>query len=185
MKIKKEHFLLILMAVVLLMVVIGIVFFALRPKPTPSEPTEVISPTPITSALPSPFVNAGVPPVSYNSGATDRLIEKVKNRTALSESDASAKQKILSLLPQGRQSGYVHQSPTVRIEYLSSPDAFLAEILTIDISRSKTDTVAWFRSQGMSQEGICNLPVSFYLNFDVAQDLRDSNITLNPLPEGC
>ncbi len=185
MKNRKEIYLLIGLAVVLFLILMGIAFMALVSKPAKDISTNAPSPSLLTSPSPTPLVNSGVPPVSYSSDATDRLIEKVKNHPQLSDSDLTAKQKILSLLQQGKSSGYVYESQNIRLEYLNSPDAFLAEILTFDIAKAKTDAVTWFKSQGMSQAGICNLPISFYLNSGVANELRTSNIIFNPLPDGC
>ncbi len=189
MKIKKEHLILIIFSAVMLLIVFAIAYLALTTPTKPNnKPIGTISPSPVYTGhiaiSPTP-VNPGVPPVSYSSDATDRLIEKVQNHPQLSDSDIAAKQKILSFLPQGKTSGYVYQSSTVQIEYLKSPDAFLAEILTIDIAQSKKDAVNWFKVQGMSQKGICDLPVSFYLNSRVANQLRNLNIKFSPLAEGC
>jgi hypothetical protein len=179
MKNKNAIYLLAIFAVVLFGIMIGIVFINVLSKPAEKEPVISLLPTP------TPLINPGVPPVSYSSDATDRLIEKVRNRPTLSPADTSAKQRILSLLSEDQTSGYVYRSPTIRVEYLSSPDTFVVEILTTNISKAKTDAVSWFQSQGLSKEGICNLPISFYLNFDIANELRNQGITFSPLAEGC
>lgn len=177
---KKHVYLLLAFASVLLFIIIAIMVATLQ-SPSVEEP----EPTTFTTPIPTPVANQGVPPVSYKSDDTDRLIDKVQNRQSLSPQDVEAKQKILLVLPLGAKYGYVFESETVRLEYLSSPDVFMAEILTQDIAKAKTDAVTWFRSQGLSKEGVCNLPISFYINYDVAQLLRDKNIAFSPLAEGC
>jgi hypothetical protein len=44
-------------------------------------------------------------PVTYDKKALDRVLEKVENRAPLSEKDAAAKAKTLTLLPKGERSG--------------------------------------------------------------------------------
>ena len=186
MKIKKQYYLLILLAIVLLIVISGITLALFAPKPIPeNESVNVITPTPPLPSPPTMSTNPGAPPVSYSSDATDRLLEKVENHPELSTADSAVKQKILSLLPQGKQSGYLYESPTVRIEYLISPDVFLVEIMTTNIGEAKTAAAAWFKSQGLSQTGICDLPISFYINKTSANELRNSNLVFSPLPDGC
>jgi hypothetical protein len=125
------------------------------------------------------------PPIKYSSDAQDKLLDKVKNKTALSDSDMLAKSRILAVLPQGNESGVVHQEPTFRIEYVKSADAFLVEILDVDITKVKTNTNDWLLSQGMTQDGICNAPVQFWINEQVAQILKKADFTFTPLPPNC
>ncbi len=181
----KQRYLIIIFSLILIFVIVGIVTVIFISKPPEASLSPIPSPTLAISPLPTGPAKPGAPPVSYKSDATDRLIEKVRNHPELSASDSSAKQKILALLPSGKSSGYVYESVTVKIQYLSSPDTFLAEILTKDILKAKTDAVDWLKSQGLSQKGICDLPVSFYINYHIANDLRDSNVIFSPLPEGC
>lgn len=178
--IKKTDIFIISVAVILLLIVVGIVILTLRANETP-PPVQNQIPTPTSTSI----VNAGVPPIAYDSDATDKIIEKVQNRKQLSEVDRLAKQKILSALPPEKTSGYVYQSSILRIEYLEAPDAFLIEIMTTNISKAKAEANVWLRSQGLSQKGICTIPISFYLNWEVAQRLRDKNIIFNPLPNSC
>ena len=37
----------------------------------------------------------------------------------------------------------------------------------------------------MSQQGICDLPVGFYLSPDTANLIKNTNFIFNPLPDGC
>lgn len=143
--------------------------------PTPSDPNSQISP------------GSGFSPSLYDNNAEERLLEKIENRQQLSISDNAAKNKILALLPANTQSGILFQSQTIVIDYVAGPNVFQVEILTTDVERAKAEGANWFRSQGLSQEGICNYPVEFYLNFDVKNELRESNpdIQFNPLADGC
>ncbi len=139
-----------------------------------------------STPLPTPTITRSdviVTPVPENK--QDSFLEYVKNRRTLSESDASTKKQILALLPPEEDSGVLYQTPTISIEYVHEPDLFQVEILTEDIPAAKNEATTWFKAKGMSQEGICLLPVQFYLNYDVANELKKTNITFNPLSDGC
>lgn len=125
------------------------------------------------------------PPVSYDSSNEDLLLDKIDHRTPLSNEDVSAKNAILSHLPPGEKSGVVYQTPKVIVDYTASGDLFQGEIQTVDIASAKNDAVKWFKDQGMSQEGICNLPLGFYLNIYVAEIFRGQQVTFDPLAPGC
>src|SRR3954453_1067912 len=66
--------------------------------------------------------------VVYDDTASEILEKKVDNRKELSESDKTAKARILSLLPKGKQSGQLHETPDIIIEYVRAPDVFIVEI---------------------------------------------------------
>jgi hypothetical protein len=114
-----------------------------------------------------------------------KLIDLISNRRKLSFSDQTAKTYLKSLLPAESQSGFLYESSKFNVEYINSPDLFKVEILNTDITSVKEQAVLWFKSKGFSQEGICNLPLSFYLNFDISKQIKDTQGVFNPLPEGC
>ena len=79
----------------------------------------------------------------------------------------------------------VYQSPNVIIDYTRSADSFMAEIETINIDLAKKEANNWFLSQGMSQEGICNYPLQFYIGPQASLALQGKNIVFNPLAPNC
>ncbi len=179
MKILYRHKLYLLLAGILLAIAVFMLSIILNSPP----PTSVVD---IPNApTPSPITTKTNPPIDYSPSQTNKLIEKLTNRTQLSSNDLTAKEKIILLIPQGQVSGIVYRSSTIQIEYINAADEIQVEILTIDIAQAKNDAGVWLKSQGLTQEGICNLPVVFYLNRGVANTLMDSNIIFNPLAEGC
>ena len=54
-----------------------------------------------------------------------------------------------------------------------------------DVELAKRAGTDWFIKQGMSQQGICDLPLQFYLNFDIQLQKPGLKSTFNPLPTGC
>lgn len=179
-KFNRQNIVFVLAGIILLIIMIVLGIAAFSPKPQEPTPNNI---APMSQAPSSP--STATQGVRYSSGSAQKLISKLVNRAAISSNDSFAKAKILSLLPKGEVSGILNTSPNIRIEYINAADEFKVEILTTHILQAKSEAVIWFRSQGMSQEGICNLPVSFYLNKSVANQLRNSNITFNPLAEGC
>ena len=115
------------------------------------------------------------------------MMNKPGNKPVLSENDTFAEEQILSLIPDGQASGIVYQSTIVRIYYDSNSDNFLAEILTEDIAGAKSEAESWLENQGLSQQGICNLQIIFYLSPEVIQlyKIQDQTIKFNPAPDGC
>jgi hypothetical protein len=132
-----------------------------------NEPTSIINQVPVTD------------------NPQERFLHKVQNRVPLSSSDNAAKDRILSMLPSGKQSGQLFRSPSISIEYVSSANLFQVEIFTTTIDAAKNEAVNWFKLQGLSQDGICNYPINFYLNFDIKNQLGEDANTFNPLPPGC
>lgn len=210
----KSTILLIIFAGILLLIVviISIISITASPKsqqtlvsPTPvpqpgtnfpgqnNSPTSVPTTIPVTLA-PTTEVSPTVsfdenkttnPPVTYDSTAQASLMDKIQNRKPLSSQDALVKERMLSSLNNAENSGILYESPTVSISYWSAPDVFQVEILTTNIDQAKKEGNNWFLTQGFSQDAICTYPVEFYLNFDIAQQLRGQNITFNPLAPGC
>jgi hypothetical protein len=131
-------------------------------------------------AIPSNTAVTGTPLSPQN-----QAVENVEHRIPLSQDDFYVKDKILEHLPPDAETGTVYQSKNVNIEYISSADTFQAEILTTDIAGAKSDAATWLTSQGMSQQGICNAPISFYLNYDIKSQMGQEANSFNPLPDGC
>jgi hypothetical protein len=179
MKRKKEDYFVIGLAVILVLIVFGIAFLAFRSQPETQSPSVEPFPSPTPQGLTTK------PPVVYNPEAQDKLLEKIKSRPAISNEDFFSKAQILASLPQGETSGVLYESPTIRIDYTQSADIFQVEILTIDVQAAKDEANVWFRNKGVSQEGICNYPVQFYLNYDVAEKLKEMKGTFNPLGNSC
>lgn len=182
MKIRREYLIAIFFGAVLTCIIIAMAFLTLSPRETEQGP----SPTPIapnqTPRSPQTKTN---PPIQYEQDATKRMLDKLNTRPPLTPSDTAARKKILSFLPSGQISGVLYNSPTVTIDYTSAADQIQVEILTVDIAQAKRDATSWLRSQGLSQRGICDLPVVFYLSSDVLNQVRNKNFTLSPLAEGC
>lgn len=143
-------------------------------------------PTPTPISLENPFGSTAeqtLPVVPYAAGSIQREESMFKNRQELSSSDSAAEKQILQQITP--QDTLLMVTRTFKLEYLPTPNEFISEILTTDITSGKQDTISWLESQGLSMEGICHLPLFFYLSPDVMQQLKGSTTLFNPIPDGC
>lgn len=161
---------------ILLLLIIGLVMIAFQAvtPPEESQPTPTLVPSPTT-----------VKQVLFDKESEMLLLDKLINRETLAENDAAVKSRILTNLPAGKTSGVVYQSGIVRVEYILPVDEFKAQILSTSIDQAKKDAVQWFQQQGMSAQGICALPLNFYLQTNVARYLKENQIVFNLLPNEC
>ena len=165
-----------------LSIILPIIFIndTLNHRQSPSIST---IPTPTLVVNKAKIFMKSTSPVLDKKGSSERLIEKVKNRTPLSEEDQLLRKALIFSI--GNKSGNVQATSNYNIEYVAAPDVFQVEILNKDINLAKRQTISWLELKGFSKEGICNLPIMFYLNWKVKDELRGTGIEFDPLPEGC
>lgn len=168
----------ILIGVIIATAIFSIIIVSLFKPSQTTKPSSI----PVQSLQPQPTANTK-PPVLYDSQKNDKLLSIVKDRPTLSTSDLAIRSKLLASL--GNKSGILNQTNTYILEYVQAPNIFQTEILITDINLAKTQATQWLLSQGLSSGGLCKLPVMFYLNRQVANQLRGQDIMFNPLPEGC
>jgi hypothetical protein len=177
---QKQDYFVILFAVILVVIVLSIVYISFTAKP--SQVVQTPSPTatiPTETLPPIPF------PVQYDYAAEDRLAKIITQRPPLSQSDSQQKTTMLNTILHGFNSGVLYETDNVRIEYVQSADLFMAEIKTTSFVKAKAEATSWFLSQGLSQKGICTLPVMFFLDPEVSQALQGQDIIFSPLPNSC
>lgn len=193
---KKQLIVLIMLSVSAVAFILIAALNAMRPKQPPlappasppgtasSPPPQPPSPQPSqTWPQPLPLETPRQPSVQLDPAKSDLLLKKIKSRAPLSNQDSGARKKLVSLL--GGKSGVLNKTDTYRLEYVAAPNIFLAEILTTDLTLAKQEAVSWLEAQNLSGEGICNLPLSFYLNSEVSKQLTGKGLVFNPLPDNC
>lgn len=121
--------------------------------------------------------------INYESGTQSRLFKLLTEERSLRETDLKARGKITSSMPE--KSGTLLLSQRVRLDYLATPDFFQAEILTTDIASAKKEVIDWLLSHGISQSGICKLPIMFFLGQEPTDEFVKSRQTFSPLAPGC
>lgn len=167
---------LILLSIGFFLVTCAIIIIAVVNRSTTPVPTLTPTPTP-SQTLPT------VKKIKYNISSQEKLGNYLKNRTQLSETDRQARAALITSL--NNQTATVMSTSEYTLMYIKSADMFLVEIKTPSITVVKQDIAGFFKEKGISYEGMCYLPLSFYLNPSTAQTLRNSNIQFNPLPLGC
>ncbi len=178
---RKQDILALAFALILIFIILGIILITINP-PSTSTTQQTASPTPLQTIINTP---QPTPEILYDSTAGSRLADKIINKPVLTPDDASAKNTTLNTILKGYNSGVVYKNSDVSVEYVKSVDLFMAEIYTPNVAKAKVEVNTWFLGQGFSQEGVCNLPVMFYLNESVSLQLQTQSIKFSPLINGC
>lgn len=150
---------------------------------TSSTPPSSSSQTPLPT--PTPYIQPITPlpkQVVYDKTATDKMMDTIKNRQPLTASDSAAR---ALLVAQAQKSSYLYTSNNVRLEYVSAPDEFMAEILTSNISGAKNEVVTFLQTKGLSHDAICHLPLVFYFSSSARHTLPSNSPAFSPIAEGC
>lgn len=142
---------------------------------TPGYPPPNTNPTPEMST--SPTIND--PPFVFDEKGIDKVQNLLANRLPLSKEDQLIKTQLTT------QSNPLKMTDNYRLDYFPQNDEFQAEITTTKIDTAKEEVTQWLKSQGLSDDGICKLPLVFTIKSDQVESLRGLNITFNPLPLNC
>ncbi len=168
-----------LISIIFLIILIRI--FTLSQSSSPA-----VSPTPLNTTINTPYPtvepNQTTQP-AYNINQTDKDYQRIISKKQLSASNQAIRDKLISSL--NSQSGILQNSLDFQISYVKSPNVFMVEIKTNNADNAKQEAENWFTNQGLDQDGICNLPVVFYLSPDVDDYFKQHNLQFNPVPDGC
>lgn len=172
MQLKKEYIILALPLIVFLAIIVF--FFVVNTSQ--KKVVENIPPTPTP-------ISQSKPLVPYKPGSFDRMVQLETNRQQLSATDMAIRKNLIAQADSN--TGKIYAAPSFSIKYVEPFDIFQAGLLTTDLDSGRRDAINWLKSQGLSDQGICNLPFSFYLPYQTAIQFQGKNVTLNPLPDGC
>lgn len=169
MKLRNTYILIIIVSTFLLLL-LALIFFGLlnssRTSPSTTTQQETIKPF-------------------YDPTQTEKGLDYFSNRKSLSQQDQKAKENLFKKLGEGEATiGVLYSTDNFKIEYIPAPNDFEVEIKTTSIALAKNEVSSWFKSFGFTEEGICNLPVFFYLGPGVREQLLP-NTVFSPLPPGC
>jgi hypothetical protein len=178
----KQDYFIILLAGMLLIIVFAIVYIIF----TQSTPSTKTTPPPTSPTIIEPTITVSDNnPVFYDYAAEDRLAKKIQNRPTLSPTDTQSKTTMLNTILHGFNSGVLYETDNVRIEYVQSADLFMGEIKTVNIVKAKSEASTFFLNKGLSQQGVCDLPLMFFLDPEISQQLQGQDVIFSPLPNGC
>lgn len=136
----------------------------------------------IIEEIPAPTpkrISTQAPAFTYDEKSNSRLNSLLKNRQNLSIQDQAVKNKLIAM------NNPLYENDDISIGYYAKSDTFQVEIRTISINSAKEQAASWFNKMNFSKEGICKLPLVFYMNTQTGESLRDLNIKFNPLTPGC
>lgn len=120
----------------------------------------------------------------YEKEGSKKLLNYLKTRPTPSlPSDSQTKTRLIREIPDG--STIITSNTSFKIEYVEGPETFEVEVKTIEFDRAKNEAIEFLKSEGLSEDGICKLPVIFYLNYDVASEMTTGAKKLNPIPDFC
>jgi hypothetical protein len=180
--VNKKLFILIIVLILIIFAILLLRFFLAGTKQPPAKsptPSQAPNSTPVSLFSPTP----APPKPLYNPDSLEKDFERISERGRLSNAELQIRQRLLDSI--GNKSGIITQNNTFKVEYLHSPDVFTIEILTTDTDLAKRDALNYFKGQGLTAQGICDLPIVFYLSPEVSDYFRQSNLEFNPVPEGC
>ncbi len=107
----------------------------------------------------------------------------LSNNHQLSGNDISVKQRILNSI--NRQATTLYKSPNIQVMYIPATDSFTGQISTDNVEQAEQEAISWFTRQGISLSGVCNLPITFFLDWNIIEEFRSKNMQFNPLPKNC
>src|ERR1035437_8758332 len=177
------------LTLVIFLILVGVIFaltimFSIIFSGGKKIPLQTLFPSPTIVPLNSiesvPAQNTS-PHISYDPNGNKKLQEYIQDKNNVPAKNKQLKINIINSLLSGK-SGILYQSYTVEIDYVKSADAFQGMIKTTNIDLAKKEAVAWFIDHGFDQNGVCKLPLMFYLNDDVLIQLQDKNLIFNTLP---
>jgi len=186
MKINKQEVVLLSSIIIAVIILILVIIFSLIKSVSPHLFKINIFPTPtivqINNSSSSTPLSSPVK-YNYNEVSQSKLIEMLLHPPLLAPNDALIKNRFITSL--NGHAGDLYATTNVTVSYLPSVKEFEGEIKTINIDLAKKEAVDWLKSKGMSQDGICHLPLEFFLNTFVARDPHVQGITFDTLPPGC
>jgi hypothetical protein len=120
-------------------------------------------------------------PLKYDLNGQRKLLEYISSPKTLSQEDLAVRRQLANLLIMDSNAVYV--SKDVEIDYLRASGLFQGKILSGNFELAKREAINWLKQQQLSQTGICNLPLMFYVDPNIIDGFRGTSF--NPLPPGC
>ena len=169
----KKILVIILGVIMFLLILLGVTFLeSLKKK---SEPTTEIAPSPIITRI-------NTSKVVTNSSAK-KALEIAIEKPALQQKDLSIKNSMVGKLTESVS--VIYHTDLVQIKYVKGPNDFEAKIISTDVKKAKDQTIQYFRGLGLSNDGICKLPLVFYPSLEVKAQLASEGKIFSLLPDFC
>lgn len=122
--------------------------------------------------------------LKIDSNGSSKLLNVVKTRpTPILRSDSQIRQELVASLK--NESGQIYTNESFVLEYYKAPNSFEARIVANDVVDVKQEVVDYLRGKGLSEDGICKLPLMFTLSPSVSEYLKSQSIEFSPIPDFC
>ncbi len=168
----KKILVIILGVIMFMLILLGVTFLeSLKKKNEPKAKT------------PSPTaVKINTRKVISNDSAK-KALEIAMEKPTLKQKDLFIKNSIASKLTE--PVSVVYQTDLVQVKYVKGPNDFEAKITSTQVEEAKNQTIQYFRGQGLSNDGICKLPLVFYPSIEIKEQLASEGKTFSLLPDFC
>lgn len=183
---KRTYILILGLFLVVLLLGTILVLSLLQPKnQSPTTSTVLPTPTPVAYSIPRKPKTLTTPsiPTVFKPKETQKILQALEYRQPLSTIDAKIKTKLINSVPQNAEN--IITNNEFAVDYIQPLDLFQVEIKISNIDKAKTDAVTWFLSEGMTNDGVCKLPVTFYLEYSILQQIKEQGIQFSPISNGC
>ena len=180
---KRTYILILGLFLIVLLLGTILVVSVTRGKNQSSDTSTVLpTPTPVVYSIPRKPATPSIPAV-FEPKETEKMLQTLKYRQPLSTVDAKTKIKLINSISQNEEN--IITNDEFAVDYIQPLDLFQVEIKISDIDKAKKDAVTWFISKGMTSDGVCKLPVTFYVGYSILQEIKQEGIQFSPIANGC
>ncbi len=120
---------------------------------------------------------------TITKSSAKKALEIAREKPSLSQKDLLIRNSMISNITE--PVSVVYKTELVEIKYIKGPDDFEAKIVSINVNEAKNQTVQYFREKGLSDDGICKLPLVFYPSIELKTQLASEGKTFSLLPDFC
>lgn len=159
--------------IIFILLLIGITF--LESLKTKRAVTETTTPSPVTSSSSYKKI--------YKPNEAQKILENAINKPTLPPNDLAIRNSIVATLPQPVTT--IFKTDLVEVRYVKGPNDFEGKITSVRVNEAKNQVITFFRDKGLSNEGICNLPLVFYPSLEIKTQFEQEGKTFTFLPDFC
>jgi len=139
--------------------------------------------SPTVGKEPSQKSTRPIPTIIYDQKSSKKMLEIAINKPTLPPRDLSIRNSIIDDLADPVTE--IFKSELIQIKYVKGPNDFEGRITSIEITQAKLEAINFFKARGLSEVGICNLPLVFYPSIEIKEDLQRNGTVFEFLPDFC
>lgn len=162
--------------VVFIIYLVLIFVFFTRQTPQATQVTPSIAPSPTMSIITTyPFEDITI------------IFDAAKTKKITDQNDLLVRKQLIGI--PGNKMKTIYDSTNFRVQYIPKTDVFMIQLLATDITKARKESISFFTTKGLSMDGICNLPIIFYSNWEQVGGQKTSRpgsgMRFYPPPDGC